>query len=94
MHQQNLAIRIKKDDFYEVLTKIYEVIRKDIIKIVMGDMNTKYGKESHYIPAIGKEWLHTHCNDNGLRLVSFTASNSITISSTTFLHKTILNETW
>jgi len=35
----------KKDDFYEELTIIYEVIRKDTIRIVMGNTNANCGKE-------------------------------------------------
>lgn len=35
----------KKDEFYEELTRVYEGIRKYAMKIVMGDMNTKCGRE-------------------------------------------------
>ncbi|KAL4090324.1 hypothetical protein QTP88_025183 [Uroleucon formosanum] len=84
----------KKDEFYDELTKIYEGIRKNSIKIAVGDMNAKCGRESQFIPTIGRESLHEQCNDNGLRLVSFATSAGMTISSTTFPHKDIHKATW
>jgi len=84
----------KKDDFYDELTKIYEGIRKNSIKIVMDNMNAKVGRESQFIPTIGRESLHEHCNENVLKLVSFAASNGMTISITTLSHKDIHKATW
>lgn len=84
----------KKNEFYDELTKIYEGIRKNSIKIVVGDMNAKCGRESQFIPTIGRESLHEQCNDNGLRLVSFATSTGMTISNTTFPHKNIHKATW
>jgi len=60
----------------------------------MGHMNAKCGRETQYIPTIGKESLHEHCNDNSIKLVSFVASNGMTISNTTFPHKSIHKVTW
>lgn len=60
----------KKDELHDELTKIYG-IRKNSIKIVIGDMNAKCGRESQFIPAIGRESLYELYNDNGLRLYQF-----------------------
>lgn len=60
----------------------------------MGDMNAKCGRKSQFIPRIGRKSLHEHCNDNGLKLVSFTTSTGMTRSSTVFSHKEIHKTTW
>lgn len=54
-------------------------------------MNAKFGRKSQIIPipTIGKEILHEHYNNNGLKLVSFATSTGMKISSTTFPHKDI-----
>lgn len=54
----------------------------------------KCGKEPHYATIIGKESLHAISNRNGLRLISFIASNGIEVRSTTFPHKNIHIATW
>lgn len=50
--------------FYEKLTTVYEKISGNVIKIVLGDLNTKYGRETQYVPAIGRESTHGCSNDN------------------------------
>lgn len=83
-----------KDLFYEELTKIYEEIPNYTIKMVLGDLNAKCGKEVQFIPTIGKESLYDHRNDNGLRVISFATSNETIINSTIFPHKGIHKATW
>lgn len=39
----------EKDDFYEELERAYDRCPKYDIKLVLGDMNTKVGKENIYI---------------------------------------------
>jgi len=84
----------KKDEFYEELSKIYEGMRKNSIKIVVADMNAKCGRESQFFPTIGRESLHEQCKDNELRLVSFATSTGMIISSSIFPHKDIHKATW
>lgn len=57
-------------------------------------MNAKIGRENIYRPSIGKESLHSISNDNGARLIHFTMSNGIIISSTYFQRKDIHKQTW
>lgn len=83
-----------KDLFFEELTRVYDDLPKNTIKMLIGDMNAKCGREIQYVPMIGKESLHEHSNDNGKRLISFATSNGMIISSTTFPHKDIHKATW
>jgi hypothetical protein len=41
------------------------------IKILLGDVNAKVGRENIFKPTIGNESLHQANNDNGVRLVNF-----------------------
>lgn len=59
------------------------------IKIILGDMNAKVGRELAFRPTIGKHSLHEISNDNGERLVDFAALVNMTIVSTYFEHKNI-----
>jgi len=78
-----------KDVFYEDLSQIYDKLPGNVIKLVIGDLNAKCGKKTHFIPMIGRESLHETSNGNGLRLISFAAAKDMIISSTTFPHKNI-----
>jgi endonuclease/exonuclease/phosphatase family metal-dependent hydrolase len=59
---------------------------------MLGDLNSKCGREPQYAPTIGKESLHAISNRNGLRLISFAASNNMVLRSTTFPHNN--KDTW
>jgi hypothetical protein len=41
------------------------------MKILLGDFNSKIGREEIFKPAIGNESLHEISNDNGFRAVNF-----------------------
>lgn len=53
-----------KDVFYEDLSQIYDKLPGNVIKLVIGDLNAKCGKETHFIPMIGREKLHETSNEN------------------------------
>jgi hypothetical protein len=82
-----------KDKFYE-LENIYDNLPKYDVKILLGDMNAKIGREGALTPTIGLYSLHELTNDNGIRLVDFAMSKGMTISSTYFEHKDIHKATW
>ncbi|XP_015371362.1 PREDICTED: craniofacial development protein 2-like [Diuraphis noxia] len=83
-----------KDAFYEELAHTYDNIPGNVIKLVIGDLNAKCGREIQFNPTLGNESLHEKSNGNGLRLIFFAAAKNMTISSTTFPHKAIHKATW
>jgi hypothetical protein len=56
------------------------------IKIILGDFNAKVGWEESARATIGKFSAHEESNDNGTRLVNFTASVNMVVGSTLFPH--------
>lgn len=84
----------RKDVFYDILEETYDQAPGHDIKIVLGDMNAKVGREAVFRPTIGRESLHTDSNENGARLVDFATSKNMIISSTCFPHKDIHKATW
>lgn len=83
-----------KDKFYEELESVYDTLPLHCIKIVVGDMNAKVGRENMYRPVIGPNSLHEISNGNGTRLVNFAHSKNCIISSTYFPRKNIHKFTW
>lgn len=59
--------------FYNMLEQTYDSMPFNDIKIVLGDLNAKIGREIIHRPIIGKESLYTHSNNNGLRTIDFAA---------------------
>ena len=84
----------EKEAFYEDLDDLYLSCPKSDIKIVLGDMNAKIGKETEFKPTIGRYSLHDKSNDNGHKLIDFAANHNMVISSSFFPHKRIHKMTW
>jgi hypothetical protein len=78
-----------RDAFYEELERTYDSFPRRAIKIIIGDMNAKIGRENVFSPTIDKESLHIESNDNETRFISFAMSRDIIISSTYFQIKNI-----
>ena len=86
---------LDKDLFYEKLQEVLDNTPKHDIIMLAGDFNAKVGRETDaYAPAIGRESLHEHSNDNGTRLASFALANNLIIGGTLFPHKDIHKHTW
>jgi hypothetical protein len=64
------------------------------MKVVLGDFNSKIGKETMFRPTIGLESLHDESNDHGIRLVNFATSKDLIVKSTYLKHKDIHKQTW
>jgi hypothetical protein len=64
------------------------------MKILLGDVSTKVGREDIFKPVIGNESLHEASNDNGVRVVNFANSKNLIVKSTTFPHREIHKYTW
>jgi len=48
-------------------------------KIVLGDFNTKTGREGKYRPTVGKYSLHEKTNNNGERLITYPISKILLV---------------
>jgi hypothetical protein len=83
-----------KDRFYEELKQFFNHFPKYHIKILLGDFNTKVGRDNIFKLTIGYESLHQDSNDNGFRRVKCAASKKLVVKSTMFPHQNIYKYTW
>ncbi|PNF43550.1 hypothetical protein B7P43_G03909, partial [Cryptotermes secundus] len=83
-----------KDRFYEELEHVFDKFLKNPMKILLGDFNTKVGREDIFKPTIGNESLHEINNYNEVRIVNFAISKNLTVKSTMFPHRNIHKFTW
>jgi hypothetical protein len=58
----------------------------------LGDLNAKIGREEIYRLLKGRHGLHLNTNNNGKRLVDFSAAKNMLVSSTCYPHKEIQNK--
>jgi hypothetical protein len=66
----------EKEAFYQKVEGVYDSCPSNDIKVVLGDMNDKVGKEGIYQGLIGRHSLHLNTNNNGQRLVNFAAAKT------------------
>jgi hypothetical protein len=71
-----------KDSFYEELEHIFDKFPKYHMKILLGDINAKVGREDIFKPTIGNKSLHEISNDNGVRVVNFATSKNLIVIAT------------
>jgi hypothetical protein len=69
-----------KNSFYEELERVFDKFHKYHMKVLLGYFNAKVGRKDILKPTTGKEKLHEICNDNGVRLLHFASSESLTFS--------------
>ena len=85
----------KSDDvkvsFYEELDQVFDHFPKYHMKMLLGDVNAKVGRENIFKPTIRQESLHQGSNDNGFRLVNFATSQNLVVKNTMFLTGTFIN---
>ncbi|CAL1685092.1 unnamed protein product [Lasius platythorax] len=85
---------LTKEDFYLKLEQVYDTAPSNDIKILIGDLNAKIGKELTHREIIGKHSLHNESNDNGYRVINFAASRNMIVASTRFPRRDIHKWTW
>jgi hypothetical protein len=83
-----------KDSFYDELECIFDKFPKYHVKILLGDLNTKVGREDVSKPTTGEKCLHEISNDNGVRVVNFATSKNLIVKSTMFPHRNMHKHTW
>ena len=72
----------EKDEFYTKMEEEINKVQRHDVKMILGDLNAKIGREELYRSTIGKESLHEDSNDNGLRLIDFAIEKKMIIKST------------
>jgi exonuclease III len=85
---------VVKEDFDNCLEKTCDAIPNYDMKIILGDFNSKVGKETYLHPACGGHSLHNETNDNGKRMVKFALGKDLAVTGTWFQHKDIHKITW
>jgi hypothetical protein len=83
-----------KGSFYEEIERVFDKFPKDHMKILLGYLNAKVGREDIFKPTIRNESLHEISNDNGVRVVNSDISRNLTAKSTMFSHRNIHKFTW
>jgi hypothetical protein len=64
------------------------------MNVLLGDSNSKVGREDIFKLTIGNESLHETNNDNGIRVVNFATLKYLVVKSATFPHRKIHKYTW
>ncbi|KAJ7425365.1 craniofacial development protein 2-like protein [Willisornis vidua] len=84
----------EKDKFYTNLRSLTQKIPADDKIIILGDFNTRVGKNSEaWKRVLGKRGVG-NCNDNGRLLREFCAEQQLTITNTIFQQKDSLKAAW
>ncbi|XP_071653719.1 uncharacterized protein [Temnothorax longispinosus] len=85
---------VTKDNFYSGLEQAFDTIPSNGIKMVIGDLNAKIGKELTYRDIVGLHSLHEESNDNGLRVIDLATAKNMVVKSTQLPRKNIHKWTW
>jgi exonuclease III len=73
-----------KGSFYKELERVFDKFLKYHVKILLGDLNAKVGREDILKPTVGNENLHEISNDKEARVVNIAAPKNLTVKSTIF----------
>jgi exonuclease III len=66
-----------KDSFCKELKRVLDKFTKYYTRILLGDFNTKVGREDILKPTTGNESLHEICNDKEVKVVNFATSKNL-----------------
>jgi hypothetical protein len=67
---------------YYLLNISYDKAPSNDIKMIIGDLNAKIGKEGIYHGTMGEQSLRTDSHDNGQRIIDFAIGKNMVIIST------------
>ncbi|KAH0816656.1 hypothetical protein GEV33_006135 [Tenebrio molitor] len=84
----------EKTKFYDKLEKVCEKVKRNDILMIVGDFNTKIGKEERNEGVAGKETIHDTTNDNAAKICDLAAATNTFIVSTQYRHKREHKITW
>jgi endonuclease/exonuclease/phosphatase family metal-dependent hydrolase len=94
MLQQKINKRKKKNYFIHSCKKITDKTPRNDLLVILGDFNTRIGKEKAYNKVAGEHTLHDNTNNNGEFLCNFAIQNNLIVASTQFSHKRIYTGMW
>jgi len=77
MHVPSEERSDESEDFYEELEQGFDHFLKYHTKMLLGEFNTKVGRENTLKPTVGQDSLHQDSNDNGVRIVNFATSKNL-----------------
>jgi hypothetical protein len=83
-----------KDSFCEKVEREFDKFSKYHKKILLRYFNAKVGSEDIFKPTVASEILHENDNDNVVRIVNFTTSKNLIVTSSKFPHRNIHKFTW
>jgi hypothetical protein len=80
-----------KDSLYEELEQVFDHFPKYHMKILLGDLNAKLGRDDTFKPTIGNDSLREDSNDNGVTVVNCATSKDLVVNSTIFGTEIFIN---
>lgn len=83
-----------KNEFYSQLDIIYDSLPNNMIKVILGDLNAKFGRKQCFRPIIGNESLQNRSNDNGKNLYHSQMIKDKMRSNRNCQHKNIHKYKW
>jgi hypothetical protein len=70
------------DSFYEKLGHVSDQFSRCDMKILLGNLIAKVGRQDNVKLTISNESLHEISNDNGITVVNFATSKNLVVKST------------
>jgi hypothetical protein len=71
-----------KDSFYEDLEQVFNHFPDYHMATLLGDFNSKLGREDILKLTIGNDSLHQDSNDNGVSIVNFATYKNLVVKGT------------
>ena len=83
-----------KDKFYSQFQDVLDTLPRKDLAVVAGDLNAHIGRSQRGWEHVMGKFSIGEMNDNGLRLLSFTATNELVIGNSLFRHPRKHQLTW